>query len=204
MFPDLTQEKNILIKQRHELAELIGFETRNKYEILSESGASVAFAAEQGKGFFNLLLRGFLGHWRTFEIHFFGNNRNKIMTAKHPFRWYFSRLEIFDGDGQKIGILEKRFSIFTKKFDVLTADERPSMTVSSPIWKIWTFPFLRNGNEIAFVRKKWSGLFSEIGTDRDNFMVEYTSPNLSQKERQILLAAGVFIDLMYFEKKANN
>ena len=78
------------------------------------------------------------------------------------------------------------------------------MTVSSPIWKIWTFPFARNGSEIAFVRKKWSGLFSEIGTDRDNFMLEFTSPSLTQKERQLLVAAGVFIDLMYFERKAND
>jgi len=30
---------------------LFGFETRNKYEILSPEGASVGFAAEQEKGF---------------------------------------------------------------------------------------------------------------------------------------------------------
>ena len=200
-FPDLLRTKNLLIQQRRELAELLGIETRNKYEIKNEDKTTVAYVAEQGKGFLNLLLRGFLGHWRTFEVHFFSKDRQLIMVAKHPFRWFFQRLEIYNSDGECIGFLQQRVSILTKKFDVLSAFEQLAMEVRSPFWKLWTFPFARNGRNIAFVRKKWSGIFSETFTDRDNFVIEFSDQNLSQKERQIILAAGVFIDLLYFENR---
>lgn len=203
-FPNLMNSKNLLIQQRRELAELIGFETRNKYEIKDERNGTLAYAAEQGKGFWRLILRGYLGHWRTFEIHFFDKNRQLVMIAKHPFRWFFQRLEIFNSDGECIGFLQQRFGILTKKFDVLSNCEQVAMEVRSPFWRFWTFPFVRNGREIAFVRKKWSGLFSEALTDRDNFVVEIKDQSLSQKERQIILAAGLFIDLIYFEKKASS
>jgi hypothetical protein len=47
----LRHHRRLMVRQRFEAAELFGFESRNKYDIVSESGAQVAFAAEQQKGF---------------------------------------------------------------------------------------------------------------------------------------------------------
>jgi hypothetical protein len=57
---------------------------------------------------------------------------------------------------------------------------------------------------VATVEKKWSGLLTEAFTDKDNFAVKYDDPNLSNEERQLVLAAALFIDLQYFERKAND
>ena len=67
----LLQLSTLIVRQRAELAELLGFETRNKYSIEGEQGQALAFAAEQQKGTLGFLLRQFLGHWRSFEIQFF-------------------------------------------------------------------------------------------------------------------------------------
>lgn len=202
-FPDLTSINNLFIHQRHELAEFIGFETRNKYEIVNSTGQPVAFAAEQGRGFLGLIMRSFLGHWRTFEIHFFNSARELILTARHPFRFFFQRLEVYDSQEKFLGAIAQRFALLSKRFEVQNESGQVIMEISSPIWKPWTFPFRRSGRDLAFVRKKWSGGISEFLTDRDNFLVEYTDSQLTQAERLLVLASGLFIDLQYFERKAD-
>lgn len=193
--------KKIFIKQVHEIGEWIGFETRNKYQIFSETQSPIGFAAEQQKGFWGFLLRQYLGHWRTFDVHFYDNEHNVYLNAHHPFRWFFERIEIKDANGKLLGALQKRFSILTKRFDVENEQGMVILEVSSPLWKIWTFSFMHKNSKIAEVKKKWSGLLSEALTDRDNFELEYIDTSISENEKKILLVAAVFIDLMYFEHK---
>ncbi|HLB59087.1 MAG TPA: phospholipid scramblase-related protein [Bdellovibrionota bacterium] len=199
---ELTSFPRLLVLQVHELGEWIGVETRNKYAILDEGKNQIGFAAEQQKGILGFLFRQFFGHWRSFEIHFFNRAKQRVMTARHPFRILFQRLEISDQSEKLIGAIQQRFSILTKRFDVENDRGMVIMEVASPIWKIWTFSFMHKGKQVACIQKKWTGIFSEAFTDKDNFMVEFSDPNLSNNERQLVLAASVFIDLRYFEKKA--
>lgn len=192
----------LIVRQRAELVELFGFETRNKYAIETETGQAVAFAAEQQKGLLGFLVRQFLGHWRSFELHFFDAERRPILRAVHPFRWLFQRLEVFDDTGQKLGALQQRFALVSKRFDVEDANGRLLMSVNSPFWRIWTFVFERNGRELARIEKKWSGLFAEGFTDKDRFRLQF-KPECQPDERQLLLAAAIFVDLRYFERKAS-
>lgn len=199
---DISKINQLSVNQVFEGFELLGYETRNKYEILDENNSRVAFAAEQGKGIMGFLFRQMLGHWRKFDIHFFDENRQEFMLAHHPFRFYFQRLEVKTADNRYLGALEKRFSIFTKRFDVLDKHDKVIMQMTSPIWKIWTFPFYYRGNEVARVEKKWSGLLTEAFTDKDKFLISFGNHNLPNDSKMIILAASLFIDLQYFEKKA--
>ncbi len=189
------------VKQSFELAEFFGFESRNKYRILNSLGQDIAFAAEQQKGFLGFFLRQFFGHWRSFDIHFFNSQRQEFMIAHHPFRWFFQRLEVREINGRSIGVIERYFSIFTKRFKIHDPEGRTLLEVSSPFWRIWTFPFLRNRHELARVSKKWTGIGVELFTDKDNFLIEYLHPGLTVDERALVLTASVFIDLMFFENK---
>ncbi len=203
MFESMRSLRAIIIRQRYELAEHFGFETRNKYVIESEEGQSLGFAAEQQKGFLGFFMRQFLGHWRTFEMFVFDNNRQVVLRAVHPFRFYFQKLEVYASNGQALGAIERRFAILSKKFSVLGARGETLMEVSSPIWRIWTFPFTKQGRVVAQVEKKWSGLLLEGMTDKDRFRVAFTDPALSEVDRALLVTAGIYIDMLYFERKAN-
>lgn len=198
----LLGQKALLITQRRELAELIGFETRNKYAVATEDGRDIAFAAEQQKGFLGFLMRHFLGHWRAFDMHIFDAERRQVLTAHHPFRWFFQRLEVRTADGRPLGALQRRFALLAKRFDIEDAAGTARMTVSSPLWKPWTFPFEKDGREVAVVTKKWSGLLTEAFLDKDKFRVEFADPALTADDRLVLLAAALFIDLQFFEQKA--
>lgn len=193
--------KVILIHQVHEIGEWFGFETRNKYQILDETKTPIGFVAEQQKGILGFLFRQYLGHWRKFDVHFFTADRQLWLVAHHPFRWFFERIEIRDTQGQNIGAIQKRFSILSKRFDVENARGMTVMEVSSPIWRLWTFTFKHQDKKVAEVQKKWSGIFSEMFTDKDNFLVEFSDPTLSEEERRLVMVSSVFVDLLYFEKK---
>ncbi len=198
----LSHHRSLMVRQIRELVELFGFETRNKYEILDLNKTVVAYAAEQQKGIFGWIMRQYFGHWRKYDVMFFDPARAPYFRAHHPFRWFFHRFEIFNGETM-VGAIQQRFSIFTKRFDIQNRQRMTIMEVSSPIWKLWTFNFVFNGKAIASVKKKWSGLFTEAFTDKDTFMVEFTDESLSEDERKLVLAAAVFIDMKYFETKAD-
>ena len=206
MVVSLRHHQRLIVRQRRELAELFGFETRNKYEIASESGGALAFAAEQQKGIAGFLSRQFLGHWRSFQIKFFSPDKQEFLTARHPFRWFFQRLEVIDAGGRLLGAIQRRFSILTKRFDVEDANGRVIMQVASPFWRLWTFPFvsISSGREVARVSKRWAGVLNEVFTDKDNFAVELLDPGLGDAERALVLAAAIYIDLQYFERKAGD
>ena len=197
----LHQADSLDIKQQFEVAELFGFETRNKYAI-SADARGLGWAAEQGGDALAFIGRQFLGHWRTFEITIFDELPQPVLRAFHPFRFFFQRLEISLADGTFLGAIQQRWSFFHKRFDVTGRDGRLLMTVNSPLWRLWTFPFKRGEEEVAVVQKRWSGLLSEGFTDRDNFTVKL-GEKLGDPERALVLASAIFIDLQYFERKAN-
>lgn len=190
------------MQQIFEGFELLGFETRNKYRVSDEAGRSIGFAAEERKGIFDFFFRQILGHWRKFTIRFFSQDRSEYLVAHHPFRFFFQRLEVSEPSGELIGSIQQRFSILYKLFELEDSNGKILAEMKSPIWRIWTFPIKRNGLERGLISKKWGGLLSEAFTDKDKFRVSFTDSGLSIEERKLMLAASIFIDLQYFEKKS--
>lgn len=203
MLESIVNHETLIVLQRRELAELIGFETRNKYEIQTADGKTFCYCAEQQRGLLGILFRQIIGHWRRFDLHFFSPDRNLLFIGRHPFRWFFQRLELDRPDGQRLGAIQQRFGIFTKIFDFEDAHGRTVLRMESGFLSFWTFPIYRQGREVARIEKKWSGLLKEVFTDTDNFRLSL-SKELGTDERWLVLAASVFADLQYFERKAGN
>ena len=76
------------------------------------------------------------------------------------------------------------------------------LEMRSGLFRIWTFPLFRAGQEVARIEKKWGGVLREAFTDADTFLTTFT-PAVRGVERALILAAAVFVDLQYFEKKAD-
>jgi uncharacterized protein YxjI len=209
MLNDLSNYPHLLIRQKRELVELLGVESKNCYEILGVASPTgiensehsqqfLATAAEKGEGILNVIMRQFLRHWRTFSIEV-KTKDGEVLVCKHPFRFYFSRLEI-EQDGVPIGVVERKFSILSKKFTIFDGRGRELMDVKSPIWRIWTFPYTKNGREVARVQKKWTGALKEMFLDADTFHVEFLDSSLPPNERLTILFSALYIDLMFFEQ----
>jgi uncharacterized protein YxjI len=193
-----------VISQKKEWAELFGFETRNAYAIVINRDQVVGTVREQGSGFFAMVARQLLGHWRRFELILTDNEGQIKARIFHPFRFLFQRLEVTSADGRWLGTVQQRFGFLRRRFELQLPTQAQVWEMSSPIWKVWTFPIRRQEQMVATIEKKWSGLLKEAFTDADNFRLVVSDPTLTQDEKITLIAASVFVDLQYFEKKGGS
>jgi uncharacterized protein YxjI len=200
----LSKCSHLHVQQVFEGFELLGFETRNKYKILDENQRPVAFAAEQATGFGGALMRQFFGHWRSFRVIIFNEKKERTYQLHFPFRWFFKTLFLSEANGRMIGRMEERFAFFRKKFDVYDIHGALLAQINSSFFKFWTFEFFDRGRSIGKIEKRWSGMMSELFTDKDNFVVSYQDPNLSTDMKALMLATCLMVDIVYFEKKGSS
>ncbi len=178
---------------------VLGWETRNKYRILDENKQPVAYAAEQEKSFLSSLMRQFFGHWRSFKVTIFNQQRQPEYYLNFPFRWFFKTLYVSDASGKPIGKLQQRFALFRKKFDVYDQHEQLIAKINSSFFKFWTFEFYQNNRKIGSIQKKWSGALFELFTDKDNFVVTFDDLNMSVETKALIMSTCLMVDIIYFE-----
>lgn len=178
---------------------MLGFETKNKYRILDEDMEPIAYAAEESIGMMAAVSRAFFKHFRSFVINIYSHERELMYKAKFPFRWFFKTLHLEDSNGKSMGSLQQRFAFFYKKFDVFDSNGRIVARVKSPLFKMWTFEFEFRNRKIGTIQKKWSGALTEIFTDKDNFIVSFSQPDLTLELKATMMAACLMVDIVYFE-----
>lgn len=201
----LTQQEQLYVQQVFEPFEHLSFETRNKYRIFNNSHKEIFYVAEQQKGILGFLFRQWLGHsHRSFHLHFFNPNREVMYEVKHPFRLFFQELTVFDSKGRLLGGMKQRFTLFRHRFDILDKNGNTRIGVKTKMhlfFPVWKFPFVKNNRHVATVNKKFSGLLTELMTDKDNFQLTIQTEQVSKTERVLILASAIFIDIRYFEHK---
>jgi len=198
----VSDRRRVLVRQVKEWGEiLLGFEARNRFEILSEEGEVLALAAEEEGGFGRMLLRNIFGRWRAATVHVLLPDGKELGRGQKPFRFYFHRMEVFEGQ-TKLGAIQRRFSIFHRKFAIEDAAGKELLTIKSPFFRIWTFKLLAEGQEVGRIAKRWGGLLKEMFTDADVFGVEFSHARLPIELKKILLVAVFLIDFTCFENNA--
>jgi uncharacterized protein YxjI len=129
------------------------------------------------------------------------NAGETLLRLSRNFFWFFSDLTIARPSGEVLGSVHRRFGFIHKKYDLRDASGRLFATVSSPIWRLWTFPIIGTSGQShgAEVAKKWGGALREIFTDADTFRVNFGSGSWSEAERAVILACAISIDFDFFE-----
>ncbi len=224
-FQTLSQANTIYLRQEFEVVKIakifLGFEPSNHYQILTKDGQEFGYCAELKLGFADAIMRQLLGHWRVFNIVGTDMENQQVFRAHHPFRWFFQRLDVFGADDRAVGNLQQRFAWLNKKFEFRDTRGRVIMTMTSPLWKIWTFPIKKGERDVSIIEKKWSGFskailrrvfksqrrnkgFSkklsgakELFADADSFRVRFADAKLTADEKLLLLAGAVFVDILH-------
>jgi len=188
-----------LIQQVKEWGEiLVGFETKNKYEILSTEQQQIGFMAEKSQGFLAVLARQFFRSHRPLEVVVYNADREIVMKLSRKFFFFFSDLTITDKNGLLIGHVHRRFGVLYKKYDLCDARNIVFSTIKSPLWRLWKFPVYDSmGNEVGAIKKNWGGLLKEMFTDADKFQVDF--PAWENEKKAVIFAAAVSIDFDFFD-----
>lgn len=196
----LANTHGLRVQQQKEWGEIItGWETRNRYEITDSSGQTLFFAGEVDGSWF---ARAFLKAKRPFTLEVKDTLGMTALTVRRPWTWFFSRADIFDGNGVQLGTIQQRFAIFQRRYTLLDARGGEIGELHGPFFKPWTFKIRVSGAECGKISKKWSGLLKEAFSDADNFGVEF-GPQIGPDLRTICLGATFLIDFVHFENKSS-
>jgi uncharacterized protein YxjI len=200
----LAKTKAVVIRQVKEWGEiLVGFEARNRFEILDEAGRPIGKAAEEAGGLSAILLRNFLGRCRPSTIHIYDLEGKEVATGRKPFRLYFHRMELFEGE-KRVGAIQRKFSIFHRLFALEDASGTEVLRIKSPWLRIWTFKLLADDKEVGRISKRWGGVLKEMFSDADTFGVEFTHPSLPLSVKELLVVGVFLIDFTCFENNVRN
>jgi uncharacterized protein YxjI len=189
------------IRQKKEWTEiLVGFETKNQYQILDSEKNELGTISEVSSGIGGFLKRNFFGSHRSLDIRVHDSDGSSVLRLARSFFFFFSSLEVLAEGGAKLGTVERRFGLIYKKYDLHDEHGRCFAEIRSPLWRLWTFPARHmSGVGKAEISKKWGGAMREIFADADTFRVAVESGNWSATERWILFAAAISVDFDFFE-----
>jgi uncharacterized protein YxjI len=195
------EHQRLTVRQQKRWLEIIfNFEQKNRYEVFDEDQQNVLHVEEQGKGLWSTLKRLFLGPVRPFTTHVSDAASSElVLVVTRPFRFIFHRVEVFAGNGDKIGAIERRWSWIRRIYSIEDASGRPIAEIFGPFLKPWTFEIREHGQTVGAIRKRWSGFGKEMFTDADNFGVELdhiSDPIL----RALAFAATILVDVVHFER----
>ncbi|HZI05248.1 MAG TPA: phospholipid scramblase-related protein, partial [Archangium sp.] len=126
------------------------------------------------------------------------------LRLTRPWTFFFAHVKVYAWDGRQLGYIQQRFNLLHRAFDLCTPAGVVMATLEGPAWKPWTFHIKQRGEEVATIRKQWSGLIREALTDSDFFGVEFHPGLTDARLRQLVLAATLMVDLCYFEERSSS
>ncbi len=189
------------VRQKKEWTEiLVDLETRNQYQVLDVEQQEVGTISEVSSGIGAFFKRNVFGSHRSLDVRVHDADGSAVLRLERPWFFFFSSLDVLAEGGARLGRIQRRFGLLHKKYDLLDAHGRRFARVSSPIWRLWTFPVRHeNGRAEAEISKKWGGLLREVFADADVFRVAVESGDWTASERWVLFAAAISIDFDFFE-----
>ena len=182
---DLKQHSRIKIQQLTKRADLIG---EYHYRMTSKDIYLIAYATEQLRD--SKIKRIFLNLRRSFDIHLYNNQDEHLLTLRHPFRWFYNRLEIYDPSGEKRGTVKQAFTLLPYFFNVENSNGKVLYKFSSPYVEYpTTFTVTYRKRDIAIIHK-------------DRFATSYEllfqNVSIDIEDRLLILVGALFADLYYF------
>ncbi|XP_041032041.1 phospholipid scramblase 1-like [Carcharodon carcharias] len=199
----------LLIHQQLELMEaLFGFETNNKYEIKNKIGQQIYFATEKS----NLCCKIFCGAKRSFKINIVDNMGTEVIRMRRSVRcgscWCpccLQKLEVQAPPGEPVGYIVQKWHPCLPNFVIQDESEDAVLKIRGPFClsscgRATNFKIknLDASKTIGNIAKNWSGLFTEVLTDVDNFEVNFPM-TLDVRIKATLMGACFLIDYMYYE-----
>lgn len=171
------------------------------YDILdAKTGNIIIECKESQSSVFTKFLK--LGRHKKnapFKIGFFNAKGQKLMSIKKGFSIIRSKIEIRDSDEKVIGYVRQRLLRIGGKLDVLDHYHELILSIEGN-WIGWEFDYIRKGNTIARITKKWTGIGREFLTTSDNYIIELQPLETKEAElRKLILASAICVDLVLKE-----
>jgi uncharacterized protein YxjI len=183
------------VSQKKEWLEILtDFEHRNRFTLDFDGRDGILLAVEEGSG----IKRFFMGSMRPYTLLIMTREKKPVLRLHAPFRWIHPEISVMDPTGKRLGTVRKRFTFPHTRYSVVDAHGRKIFDIARGFLKVWTFTVRRDGQDVAVIRKRWSGVGREMLTDAQHFQLDFADVT-DPTERRILLGALFLLDFKHFE-----
>lgn len=177
------------------------FKAANNFDIYDpQTGEQILHCREDRLGTLTKLVR-FTDYKRMtpFDVEIRTPQGESVLSVKRGISVFLSRVRVHDANDQLLGGFQQKLFSIGGAFDVLDANSQPLCSLKGK-WTGWDFKFAAQGQELARVTKKWSGMGKELFTSADNYMLAISDdvPRDSSL-RGLILGAVMCIDLVLKE-----
>jgi len=187
----------LVVHQRKEWGEiLLGLEGANQYTVCDGTGAELYVAAERGGC---SPVRWFLRSSRPFVVRVVDKQGGRVLELRRPFFCLLSRLYVYDGEGEYLGTVQRRFALLERRYTLYDAAGRPLCDLVGPLFRPWTFLIVRDGQTYGRVTKEFGGLLTELFTEADTFGATFPL-NWDTHVKALVLGSVFLLDFVHFEK----
>jgi uncharacterized protein YxjI len=189
--------RNVFLVKEH-----VGmFKAANNYDIYDpETGQIVMECREERLGAITKFLR--FTDWKRmtpFDIQIRTPDGQQLVRVTRGVSIFLSKVSVLDENDTVIGGFKQKFFSVGGAFNVLDENENPVCSLQGK-WTGWDFRFIRDGEELAHVTKKWAGLGKEFFTSADNYVLQISDAvPADSRIRQLILAAVMCIDMVLKE-----
>jgi hypothetical protein len=190
------------VVQQYESTEVLtGIQLANSYFVESFTGGGTLRVEEHDDGAATVLMRNFLGGFRTAKLDVRGGGGQVLLTLELRRRpWPFNELTVYAWDGAELGRIVERFAWLGRRYELCDPSGSVLATLDKPFYRIWRFGLSRDGREIGQLVKQWGGFGRELYSQADAFVVNIEESLVDVRTRLLLVAASVLVDMVHFEK----
>jgi uncharacterized protein YxjI len=177
------------------------FKFENSYRVYNDIGVNIGTIAQKmstGDKMLRLVLNKSM-----LPFHLEIKNEDGGLEAYLSRGWTFwmSKIIISDKDGQPIGYIKQKFKLLKPSFLIYDAADTLIGKISGD-WTAWNFKITDAAdNQIGAISKKWAGAVKEIFTSADKYNVTINPDYPEDKNKMIILAGAITIDMVLKENK---
>jgi len=192
----LCGDSNVLRLQENPrglLSILTGWPVAREFDIVDSVGRQRGSAAQQA---------GVISAFGLRVAVFSYPSQQLALTLSRQGLWFFSEMIVENERGQRIGSVQRKFSIIRRRYDLRDAAGRTFATIAGSLTKRWSFPIFDGAaQQHGEISKKWAGMGQEF-VEAQRFKIDFMNHRWPLAQRAVILAAAVTIDFDAFENRS--
>ncbi|SEW40013.1 Scramblase [Chitinophaga sp. YR573] len=173
----------------------------NAYKVYGEQGQQIG-NIQQIVPVWHKILRLFISKALfPFALDIKDMNDVVIASIRRGWTFWFSKIDILDANGEKIGGINQKFKLMKPLFHI-TNQYGETIAQIKGDWKAWNFSIVdSNEKPLGAITKKWAGILKEAFTTADKYRVTIEKDCPEDVNKIAIVAGAITIDMVLKESK---
>lgn len=173
----------------------------NAYKVYNDQGVQIG-NIQQTVPLWHKVLRLFLNKAVfPFALDITDMNGVVIASIQRGWTFWFSKIEILDGNGVKIGGIKHKFKLFKPLFHITDQFDKVIAQIKGD-WSAWNFSIVdENEKALGSISKKWAGFMKEAFTTADKYRVVIEKDCPEDVNKIAIVVGAITIDMVLKESK---